>query len=82
MGVTTSEVGYASVTTGKGDNEVHKGHVVVLKKTENHTYVRTCTQPVIKIFSLLKNILAYLGYPPASPFFLMLRCSLMMMTVI
>jgi hypothetical protein len=28
MGVPTSEVGYTSVTTGKGDHEVHKGHVV------------------------------------------------------
>jgi hypothetical protein len=30
MGVPTSEVGYTSTTTGKGDHEVHKGHVVAL----------------------------------------------------
>jgi hypothetical protein len=30
MGVPTSEVGYTSATTGRGDHEVHKGHVVVL----------------------------------------------------
>jgi hypothetical protein len=30
MGVPTSEVGYTSVTTGRGDYEVHKGHVVAL----------------------------------------------------
>jgi hypothetical protein len=35
MGVPTSEVGYTSATTGRGDHEVHKGHVVALgeKKT-------------------------------------------------
>jgi hypothetical protein len=32
MGVPTSEVGYTSATTGKGDHEVHKGHVVTLEK--------------------------------------------------
>jgi hypothetical protein len=30
MGVPTSEVGYTSTTTGRGDHEVHKGHVVTL----------------------------------------------------
>jgi hypothetical protein len=32
MGVPTSEVGYTSATTGRGDHEVHKGHVVALKE--------------------------------------------------
>jgi hypothetical protein len=32
MGVPTLEVGYTSATTGRGDHEVHKGHVVVLEK--------------------------------------------------
>jgi hypothetical protein len=32
MGVSTSEVGYTSATTGRGDHEVHKGHVVALEK--------------------------------------------------
>jgi hypothetical protein len=31
MGVPTSEVGYTSVTTGRGDHEVYKGHVVALE---------------------------------------------------
>jgi hypothetical protein len=35
MGVPTSEVGYTSATTGRGDYEVHKRHVVALGK--NHT---------------------------------------------
>jgi hypothetical protein len=30
MGVPASEVGYSSATTGRGDREVHKGHVVAL----------------------------------------------------
>jgi hypothetical protein len=32
MGVPTLEVGYTSATTGRGDHEVLKGHVVALKK--------------------------------------------------
>jgi hypothetical protein len=32
MGVPTSEVNYTSATTGRGNHEVHKGHVVALEK--------------------------------------------------
>jgi hypothetical protein len=32
MGVPTAEYGYTSATTGRGDHEVHKGHVVALEK--------------------------------------------------
>jgi hypothetical protein len=32
MGVPTSEVGYTSAKTGRGDHEVHKGHVMALEK--------------------------------------------------
>jgi hypothetical protein len=32
MGVPSSEVGYTSATNGRGDHEVHKGHVVALAK--------------------------------------------------
>jgi hypothetical protein len=32
MGVPTSEVGYTSATTRRGDHEVHNGHVVALEK--------------------------------------------------
>jgi hypothetical protein len=31
MGVPTLEVGYTSATTGRGDHEVHKGHVMALE---------------------------------------------------
>jgi hypothetical protein len=32
MGIPTLEVGYTSATTGRGDHEVHKGHVVALER--------------------------------------------------
>jgi hypothetical protein len=35
MGVPNLEVGYTSATTGKGDHEVHKGHVMALEKKIN-----------------------------------------------
>jgi hypothetical protein len=31
MGILTSEVSYTSATTRRGDQEVHKGHVVALE---------------------------------------------------
>jgi hypothetical protein len=37
MGVQTSEIGYTAATTGRGDHEVHKGHVVALGG-EKHIY--------------------------------------------
>jgi hypothetical protein len=36
MGVPASEVGYTSATTGRGDHEVYKGHVVALEKKKNN----------------------------------------------
>jgi hypothetical protein len=42
MGVPTLEVGYTSATTGKGDHEVHKGHVVALEKKDIHNYNFDC----------------------------------------
>jgi hypothetical protein len=36
MGVPTLEVGYTSATTGRGDHEVHKGHMVALGKNRKH----------------------------------------------
>jgi hypothetical protein len=39
MGVPTSEVGYTSATTGRGDHEVHKGHVVALGGKKEKTYI-------------------------------------------
>jgi hypothetical protein len=34
MGVPPSEVGYTLATAGRGDQEVHKGHVVALQNQE------------------------------------------------
>jgi hypothetical protein len=42
MGVPTSEVGYTSATTGSGDHEVHKGHVVAVAK--NNSVYKTVTE--------------------------------------
>jgi hypothetical protein len=33
MDAPTSEVGHMSATIGRGENEVHKGHVVALEKS-------------------------------------------------
>jgi hypothetical protein len=38
MGVPTSEVGYTSATTGRGDHEVQKGPVVALGRKKLQTY--------------------------------------------
>jgi hypothetical protein len=38
MGVPTSEVGYTSATTRRGDHEVYKRHVVALKKKSHNTF--------------------------------------------
>jgi hypothetical protein len=40
MGVPTSEVSYTSATTGRGDYEVHKGHVVALENNNNNNNSR------------------------------------------
>jgi hypothetical protein len=39
MGFPPSEVDYTSATTGRGDHEVHKGHVMALKekRVSGHT---------------------------------------------
>jgi hypothetical protein len=36
MGVPTSELGYTSATTGRGDHETHDGHVVALENNNNN----------------------------------------------
>jgi hypothetical protein len=48
MGVPTLEVGYTSATTGMGDHEVHKGHVVALaqKIIKNKTKFKQSFKPI------------------------------------
>jgi hypothetical protein len=41
MGVPTSEVGYTSATTGRVDQEVHKGHVVALAQKRIRRQIQT-----------------------------------------
>jgi hypothetical protein len=55
MGVPTSEVGYTSTTTERGDHEVHKGHVVALK---NNPKPDKSTQLPIN-FKIYFNIILY-----------------------
>jgi hypothetical protein len=40
MGVPTYEISYTSATTGRGDDEVHKGHVVALGKKNYHSQIK------------------------------------------
>jgi hypothetical protein len=48
MGFPTLEVGYTSATTGRGDHEVHKGHVVALGE-KNNSYTRKASVSVFAI---------------------------------
>jgi hypothetical protein len=57
MGVPTLEVRYTSATTGRGDHEVHKGHVVALEKKEkNFTFVVTCYQKSKPFYTFIDNV--------------------------
>jgi hypothetical protein len=51
MGVPASEVGYTSATTGRGDHEVHKGHVVV-KKLNINTLFKILVPYIITIIKV------------------------------
>ena len=50
----------------------NKKNVLLLHILQWKSYIRTCTQPFNRKFYLLKNIFAYCGYSPTSPFFLLL----------
>jgi hypothetical protein len=60
MSVPTSEVGYTSVTTGRGDHEVHKGHMVALErrdyKTSDDILFYLEIYPVVKKIQNYKNV--------------------------
>jgi hypothetical protein len=55
IGVPTSEVGYISATTGRGDLEVHTGHVVAFEKKKLH---QNCNKQLYKIHQRLLRLLA------------------------
>jgi hypothetical protein len=61
MGVPTLEVGYTSATTGRGNHEDHKGHVVALEKKDllQTKYVQHVQGRVCKIVPLT-NLKTYL----------------------
>jgi hypothetical protein len=48
MGVSTSEVGYDSATTGRGDHEVHKEHMVALEKRKEKITSIHCIKHYLK----------------------------------
>jgi hypothetical protein len=56
MGVLTSEVGYTSATTGRGDHEVHKGHVVALAQNKEYLELFSSTF----VIYLVKVLLVYI----------------------
>jgi hypothetical protein len=56
MGVPTSAVGYISVAAGRGDHEVHKGHVVALARKKFNT--GTWAQETDRLENLYSH-----GYP-------------------
>jgi hypothetical protein len=51
MGVPASEVGYTSATTGRGDHEVHKGHVVALGEKKLINNANKCVTPGVSAIS-------------------------------
>jgi hypothetical protein len=58
MGVPTSDVGYSSATNGRGDHEVHKGHVVALEKKiiTKQLLITVTNAIVILIFNYLGGL--------------------------
>jgi hypothetical protein len=79
MGVPSSEVGYTSATTGRGDHEVHKGHVVGLERKKYTRGSQKIRFPILlppNIYSLIthftslhftifphSHLLCYFSYP-------------------
>jgi hypothetical protein len=57
MGVPTAEVGYTSATAGRGDHEVHKGHVVALwgGGERLHNYLYNVAQNILHLNIFLKT---------------------------
>jgi hypothetical protein len=58
MGVPISDVGYTSAKTGRGDHEVHKGHVALEKNYHTATFHRNVNREVENVFCLCRTELA------------------------
>jgi hypothetical protein len=70
MGIPTLEVGYTSATTGRGDHEVHKGHVV--RKKRRKKILRTAIVFIGFFRSQSGERMAGHQFPPSQ--FLVLTC--------
>jgi hypothetical protein len=57
MGVPTSEVGYTSATSGRGDHEVHKGNAVALE--EKHYRLLLLLIIILSNYSYMFNQISY-----------------------
>jgi hypothetical protein len=57
MGVLTLEVGYTSATTGKGDREVHKVHVVALAQ-KNYVMMAVKSKTTVLTDVALSSLIA------------------------
>jgi hypothetical protein len=60
MGVPTSEIGYTSVTIGRGGHEVHKGHVVALEEISSSSKHRLMWRLDLQLISIV-NIICHHG---------------------
>jgi hypothetical protein len=59
MGFPILEVGYTSATTGRGDHEVHKGHVVTLGKNLRRFTPKNIFSPLFETKNMnTQNVLA------------------------
>jgi hypothetical protein len=65
MGVPTSKVGYTTATTGRGDHEVHKGHVAALggKKLNLNTLTYLLTPYSTVLLEKLTNFQLVKKFP-------------------
>jgi hypothetical protein len=81
MGVTTSEVGYTSATTGRGDHEVHKGHVVALGE-EKKTLYNNCSKISAYLFKLESIVCLVLHLQVSRCDFLQLAAAYLLVTAI
>jgi hypothetical protein len=71
MGVPASEVGYTSATTGRGNHEVHKGHVVALGKKHvlnckncarnNKHFKKISTEVYLEYLNMTERMMIFCG---------------------
>jgi hypothetical protein len=63
MGVLASEVGYTSATAGRGEHEVHKGHVMALgRKVFISIPINANVSSIKFILKLLLHVSVFSGW--------------------